>query len=106
MTDSASQNQADVLVIFGITADLARAMTFHSLYRLEARGLLDCPIIGVAAGGGSVQELRKYAVESIDAAGQEIDNDVLDRLCARLTYLPADLTEPQSYQQLARLLDS
>ena len=39
---------ADVLVVFGITGDLAKVMTFHSLYRLEARGLLDCPIVGVA----------------------------------------------------------
>jgi glucose-6-phosphate 1-dehydrogenase len=41
--------QADVLVIFGITGDLARAMTFHALYRLEHRGLLNCPVVGVAA---------------------------------------------------------
>lgn len=39
---------ADALVIFGITGDLARKMTFRSLYRLEAAGRLDCPIIGVA----------------------------------------------------------
>jgi len=32
---------ADALVIFGITGDLARVMTFHSLYRLERRGLLN-----------------------------------------------------------------
>ena len=36
--------KADVFVIFGITGDLAKVMTFHSLYRLEARGLLSCPI--------------------------------------------------------------
>ena len=39
---------ADVLVIFGITGDLAKVMTFRSLYRLERRGLLSCPILGVA----------------------------------------------------------
>ena len=39
---------ADVLVIFGITGDLAKVMTFNSLYRPKARGLLDCPIVGVA----------------------------------------------------------
>ena len=37
-----------MFVIFGITGDLAKVMTFHSLYRLEKRGLLNCPIIGVA----------------------------------------------------------
>ena len=34
---------ADVLVVFGITGDLAKVMTFQSLYRLEARGLLRLP---------------------------------------------------------------
>ena len=31
---------SDALVVFGITGDLARKMTFRSLYRLERRGLL------------------------------------------------------------------
>jgi glucose-6-phosphate 1-dehydrogenase len=30
---------ADVFVAFGITGDLAKEMTFRSLYRLERRGL-------------------------------------------------------------------
>ena len=34
--------EADILVIFGITGDLARKMTFEALYRLERRGDLDC----------------------------------------------------------------
>ncbi len=43
-----SERKADALVVFGITGDLARKQTFRSLYRLEARKLLDCPVIGVA----------------------------------------------------------
>ena len=39
---------ADVLAIFGISGDLAKKMTFRALYRLEARGKLGCPIVGVA----------------------------------------------------------
>ena len=38
--------RADAFVSFGITGDLAKVMTFRSLYRLERRGLLDCPIVG------------------------------------------------------------
>ena len=38
---------ADVLVVFGISGDLAKVMTFRSLYRLE-RGLLTCLVVGVA----------------------------------------------------------
>jgi glucose-6-phosphate 1-dehydrogenase len=30
------QQAADVLVVFGITGDLAKVMTFRSLYRLES----------------------------------------------------------------------
>ena len=33
-------------------------MTFHSLYRLEARKLLDCPIIGVAGDDWTIEQLR------------------------------------------------
>ena len=47
----------DVFVIFGITGDLAKVMTFRSLYRLEQRGLLDCPIVGVAVDDWSVEQL-------------------------------------------------
>src|SRR5262245_52746550 len=36
---AAEQAKGDVLVVFGITGDLAKVMTFRSLYRLEARGL-------------------------------------------------------------------
>jgi glucose-6-phosphate 1-dehydrogenase len=47
---------ADVFVIFGITGDLAKVMTFHSLYRLEQRGLLDCPIVGVAGDDWTTEQ--------------------------------------------------
>ena len=56
--DGAAQ-VADVFVIFGITGDLAKVMTFNSLYRLEQRGLLSCPIVGVAVSDWSVDDLRE-----------------------------------------------
>src|SRR3954468_8555532 len=60
---------ADVLVVFGITGDLAKVMTFRSLYRLEQRGLLDCPIVGVAVDDWDVGQLRARARESVGGAG-------------------------------------
>ena len=59
---------ADVLVVFGITGDLAKVMTLHSLYRLEARGLLDCPIVGVAVDDWTVDDLRERARQAIVAS--------------------------------------
>jgi glucose-6-phosphate 1-dehydrogenase len=52
---------ADVLVIFGVTGDLARRMTFRALYRLERRGLLDCPIIGVASDDINTEQLAPHS---------------------------------------------
>jgi glucose-6-phosphate 1-dehydrogenase len=62
----------DVFVIFGITGDLAKVMTFHSLYRLERRGLLDC---GQYQGYRKVDGVAKGSTtETYTAARFEIDN--------------------------------
>ena len=53
--------ECDVFVIFGITGDLAKVMTFRSLYRLEQRKLLDCPIVGVAVDDWSLDQLVERA---------------------------------------------
>ena len=76
---------ADVLVIFGITGDLAKVMTFRSLYRLEARNLLDCPIIGVAVNDWTRDDLATHARDAIETAGEKIDDQVFDRFLARLS---------------------
>ena len=52
---------ADVFVAFGISGDLAKVMTFRSLYRLEKRGRLDCPIVGVAFDDWSLAQWRSNA---------------------------------------------
>src|SRR5437764_5905509 len=84
---------ADVLVVFGITGDLAKVMTFHSLYRLERRGLLSCPIVGVAVSDWSDEELREHAHTAIRDCGEEIDDGVFDRLAARMSYVSGDFGE-------------
>src|SRR3954453_22807691 len=90
----------DVLVIFGITGDLAKVMTFHSLYRLEARGLLDCPIVGVAVDDWTVDDLRQRARESIEDAREKIDDEVFKRLAARLSYVSGDFTDAATYGEV------
>ena len=64
-SSGSGQQAADVFVIFGITGDLAKVMTFRSLYRLEKRGLLQCPIVGVASSDWTVDQLVQRARESI-----------------------------------------
>jgi glucose-6-phosphate 1-dehydrogenase len=92
---------ADVFVVFGISGDLAKVMTFHSLYRLERRGLLDCPIIGVAANDWSQEDLRNHARAAIEGCGERIDNEVFDRLAARLSYVSGDFADAATYERVA-----
>jgi glucose-6-phosphate 1-dehydrogenase len=99
-----SQQQADVLVIFGITGDLARVMTFHSLYRLEARGLLNCPIVGVASSDWTVDQLINRARESITATGEQLDNAIFDRFAARLSYVSGDFADAATYQRVGEAI--
>jgi glucose-6-phosphate 1-dehydrogenase len=92
---------ADALVVFGITGDLAKKMTFRSLYRLERRGLLDCRIVGVAVDDWAVDKLRDHARESIEATGEQVDDEVFKRLAARLSYVSGDFGDPATYGRLA-----
>ena len=62
-------------------------MTFRSLYRLEKRGLLDCPILGVAVDDWSLDQLKQRARDSIVGTGEELDEEVFQRLADRLSYL-------------------
>src|SRR3954454_25038834 len=101
---STATRPADVFVVFGITGDLARVMTFRSLYRLEARGLLDCPIVGVAGEDWTVDQLEERARTSIEGTGEEIDEEVFKRFAARLSYVGGDFTDPATYEGVAQAI--
>jgi glucose-6-phosphate 1-dehydrogenase len=99
-SDVTTPQAADVLVVFGITGDLAKVMTFHSLYRLEARGLLDCPVVGVAVDDWTDDQLKERARESIVGTGQELDQAIFDRLAERLSYVTGDFGDASTYQRV------
>src|SRR3954447_475848 len=98
------QQPADVLVIFGITGDLAKVMTLRSLYRLEQRGLLSCPIVGVAVDDWTVDDLRARARSAIVDGGDELDEQVFKRFADRLSYVSGDFGDPETYERLKKRL--
>jgi glucose-6-phosphate 1-dehydrogenase len=102
--DNGGPRPADVFVVFGITGDLAKVMTFHSLYRLEARGLLDCPIVGVAVDDWTADDLREHARTCIEGCGEKIDDEVFDRFAARLSYVPGDFGDDGTYERVAEAI--
>ena len=92
-----------MFVIFGITGDLAKVMTFNSLYRLEARRLLDCPIVGVAFDDWSDKDLREHARKAIEtSSGQKPNPGVFNRLAKRLSYVQGDFSDDATYERVAR----
>jgi len=99
-----SEREADALVIFGITGDLARKQTFRSLYRLERRGLLDLPVIGVARQDLTDDDLRGRAREAIEQTGEDIDDTVFKRFAEKLTYVNGDFDGDDLYSSVATAL--
>jgi glucose-6-phosphate 1-dehydrogenase len=98
--ESQGQQPADKFVVFGITGDLAKVMTFRSLYRLEQRGLLSCPIVGVAVDDWTDDQLRDHARESIVGTGEALDPQVFDRLASRISYVQGDFADAATYERV------
>jgi glucose-6-phosphate 1-dehydrogenase len=95
---------ADVLTIFGISGDLAKKMTFRALYRLEARGKLDCPIVGVAIDDWDDEKLRRHAHDAIGATVGSPDEDVFKRLADRLTYIQGDYADAATFERVGKAI--
>ncbi len=100
MNETAASS-ADALVIFGITGDLAAKMTFPALYRLEAAGRIDCPIIGVARDEWSEDHLAASMRQSLQAAGGAVEEKVFERLAGRFAYLRGDFDDHDTFEALA-----
>jgi glucose-6-phosphate 1-dehydrogenase len=92
-------------VIFGITGDLAKVMTFNALYRLEARGLLNCPIVGVAFDDWSEKDLRDHARKAIEtSSGSKPDPKVFNRLAKRFSYVQGDFSADDTYERIGKAI--
>src|SRR5262245_35566445 len=103
-TDGAGAQPADAFVAFGITGDLAKVMTFHSLYRLEQRGLLTCRVVGVAGNDWTDEHLREHAREAIRGTGETLDPAVFDRFAQRLSYVQGDFGEASTYRRVGEAI--
>lgn len=99
----ATRPVSDTLVMFGASGDLARKKLFPALYRLAHRGLLDVPVIGVALSDWDDDDLRRRVRVSVEEAGEEIDEAVLDKLVAPMHYVSGDYADPATFEQLRKL---
>jgi glucose-6-phosphate 1-dehydrogenase len=97
-------DEADALVFFGATGDLAYRQIFPALQALIRRGQLEeVPIIGVGRSAKGVEALRARARESLETHGG-IDPRAFATLSARLQYVNGDYREPETFRQLRQAL--
>jgi hypothetical protein len=102
-----SHTAADVFVIFGITGDLAKKMTLRSLYRLEARGLLDCPIVGVAVDDWTHRApARPRPTTRSSRPASTVDEKIFARFAKRLSYVSGDFAQASTFAAVAKAIGS
>lgn len=94
---------ADALVIFGVTGDLAYKKIFPALQALFERDDLGLPVVGVARGGWTLERLRERVQASLREHGS-VDADAFSRLAAQLRYVDGDYRDPATYDRLKQAL--
>lgn len=100
-----AQPEADALVLFGATGDLAKRKLFPALYHLERTGVLNLPVIGVARSDWTDESFREHARESIIAADMHADSAVIDPLKARMDLIQGDYADQATWDELRDTLD-
>jgi glucose-6-phosphate 1-dehydrogenase len=102
VTTTTDTRAADTLVIFGITGDLAKKMTFPALYNLERRGEIGCQVVGVTRRGWSHEDLRRHGRSTIERKfGADVDREALDRLIGRLRVVSGDYLDDTTYRRIS-----
>ena len=103
--NSPPSTEADALVFFGATGDLAYKKIFPSLQAMVKRGHLDVPVIGVAKAGWGIEQLRERARDSLENHGG-LDPDSFSTLLQLLRYVDGDYDDAATFAALRRALGS
>ncbi|HET7743916.1 MAG TPA: glucose-6-phosphate dehydrogenase [Gaiellaceae bacterium] len=97
---------ADALVVFGITGDLARTKTLPALYDLTQRKILTSPVVGVGRRPLGDDGIRDHARDAITTAkGKSLDRKTLDAFLSRLSYVGGDAAEDDVPGKIREALD-
>ena len=82
--------QADALVLFGATGDLAKKKLFPALYDLQGLIELDLPIFGVASSKWTQEVFHENIQAAIRARKPDADDKVLGKLLSEMQLLVGD----------------
>ncbi len=93
-------------IIFGVTGHLARTKLLPALYRLDAAGMLlpQTRIAGLGRRDWDNDTWRRQVTEHLQAALDDVDQNLLNRFLQRLTFIPLELGESRHYRAMAEIL--
>ncbi|MPY91913.1 MAG: glucose-6-phosphate dehydrogenase [Acidimicrobiia bacterium] len=97
--------QADALVLFGASGDLARKKVLPALYNLVRHDRLRVPVVGVGRTEWGDADLVAHAEEGARAYGNGFDPATFARLARLLSYVQGDYNDPAVFHQLHAKLE-
>jgi glucose-6-phosphate 1-dehydrogenase len=99
--------QADAIVLFGATGDLARRMLLPSLYHLDLDGFLPdrFRVLATARSHLTRDDFIGHVREVLSARPEGLDETAWERFKARLDFTAADSTSPEGAAQLKPMLE-
>ena len=106
--DSNVETQPCDFAVFGVLGDLSQRNLLPSLYQLEKAGLLhaETRVIGVARHELSQEAfLEKIRTKLQTFVREELNQEVLERLLARMRYVLINLDAPEEYSRLSAAVD-
>jgi glucose-6-phosphate 1-dehydrogenase len=96
------------IVVFGATGDLTHRKIFPALYNLSSNKILPetCDIVAIGRRPLTVEAYRSALLESLQKFSREKNINVSNAaaLLERTEYLEGDITKPDVYQELKKLL--
>ncbi len=97
-----------VIVIFGVTGDLARRKLLPALYENARNGRLPSPlfIIGFARRPWDDEQMRAELRQGVADFGRikPVKDQILDELLERAYYIQSTFEDPEGYDQLTQVL--
>jgi glucose-6-phosphate 1-dehydrogenase len=100
---------SDALALFGATGDLARKKLFPAVYEMQRNGALDnLPVVGVASSDWTDDDLRERAAAAVRerVKDEPVDEEALQALVTRMSFVSGDYRDAGTFDRLAELLKS
>ncbi len=95
--------QADALVFYGATGDLAYKKIFPAIHGMALHGNLPPRVIAVAKSGWNLDQLRARALESVERSGGLV-REAFNKFAAVLSYIDGDYNDAGTFAQLSEAL--